>query len=215
VGSTEASLSATVFGAEQTLKVFAEQAMTLRQRCTARLLVPRLPEQLDLNDPVVRVVSLREVLEAVLSTHTEDLRSDSPDEPWPLTPHIAADGSTSLTQSVLEACALPYPGPIDQANDAPPDSPEFERFLRSQAVVLTPPAKAYVAGLAQVPPRGATVRESHEVALSATLSGRTEEELQLLVADIGPLPSGMTWLDLLDPDALDEFLAESNDLREP
>jgi len=205
--SSEATQAAARFGAEQTLAAYAAQAPTVRQRLRNRLLVPRQPDRLAMGDPVVLVLGLRQLLESVLDEYRSESRRSEPGDGggWRVLPHQGEDQENSLVVILLDNCSLPYPELGDSANDADPASPAFVDFLRSHAVVLTPPARAYLAGLSQAGPGELPLRRRHEAAMRAALAVGGEAA-DLLVADTGPLPDGMAWIDLLDPAALEEFL---------
>ncbi|MGC5266719.1 hypothetical protein ACPXCO_37530 [Streptomyces cyaneofuscatus] len=204
--SSEASEAAARFGAEQTLAAYAAQASTVRQRLRHRLLVPRQPDTLSMSDPAVLVLGLRPLLQAVCDEHrTEASRPEAPTG-WRIVPHQDENKECSLVTILLDDCSLPHPELGDPANTADPADPAFEHFLRSHAVVLTPPARAYLAGLSQAGPGELPLRRRHEAAMRAVFAA-TGEAVDLLAADTGPLPDAMAWIDLLDAAALEEFLA--------
>ncbi|KNE81403.1 hypothetical protein AB0B04_18760 [Streptomyces xinghaiensis] len=121
-------------------------------------------------------------------------------------PHQDENKECSLVAILLDDCSLPCPELGDPANTADPADAAFEDFLRSHAVVLTPPARAYLAGLSSAGPDELPLRLRHEAAMR-TVFAAGGEAADLLAADTGPLPDGMAWIDLLDVAALEEFLA--------
>lgn len=206
-GSTEASRAAARFGAEQTLVVYAAQAPTARQRLRYRLLVPRQPGALAMGDPAVLVLGLRPLLEAVCGEYRSEASYGEPATGWRVVPHQDENKDCSLVAILLDDCSMPCPELGDPANDAGPGSTVFDDFLRSQAVVLTLPARAYLAGLSKAGAGELPLHRRHEAALYEVLAASSGEAADLLVADTGPLPAGMTWTDLLNIATLDEFLA--------
>ncbi|MET7901245.1 hypothetical protein ABZS86_07120 [Streptomyces sp. NPDC005355] len=206
-GSTEATQAAARFGAEQTLAAYAAQAPTVRQQLRYRLLVPRQPDTLSMSDPALLVLGLRPLLEAVCDEYrSEANHPESSATGWWVLPHQDENQERSLVAILLDDCSLPCPELGDPANDADPSSTVFEDFLRSHAVVLTPPARAYLAGLSQAGPGELPLRRRHEAAMR-TVFAVGGEAADLLAADTGPLPDHMAWIDLLDAAALEEFLA--------
>ncbi|MFD6967392.1 hypothetical protein [Streptomyces sp. NPDC059949] len=204
-GSTEATQAAARFGAEQTLAAYAAQAPTVRQRLRRRLLVPRPPNKVAMSDPAVVVLGLRPLLESVLGEYRSEADRPASAAGRRVLPHQDANKEHGLVAILLDDCALPYPELGEPANDADPASAAFDDFLRSHAVILTPPARAYLAGLSQAGPGELPLRRRHEAAMRAVLAVGGEAA-DLLTADTGPLPDGMAWIDLLDAAALEEFL---------
>ncbi|MCQ1582421.1 hypothetical protein [Streptomyces parvus] len=204
-GSTEASAAAAQFGAEQTLVAYAAQASTVRQRLRHRLLVPRQPGALAMSDPAVLVLGLRSLLEAVCDEYRTEASHPEPAAGWRVVPHQDENKEHGLVAILLDDCSLPCPELGDPANTADPAEAAFEDFLRSHAVVLTPPARAYLAGLSQAGPGELPLPRRHEAAMRTVLAVGGEAA-DLLAADTGPLPDGMAWIDLLDVAALEEFL---------
>jgi hypothetical protein len=213
-GSTEASQAAARFGAEQTLAEYAAQAPTVRQRSRYRLLVPRQPDTLAMSDPAVLVLGLRPLLEAVCDEYRTEANHPESATGWRVLPHQDEKKESSLVAILLDDCYLPCPELGDPANDADPTSAAFEDFLRSHAVVLTPPARAYLAGLSHAGPGELPLRQRHEAAMR-TVFAAGGEEADLLSADMGPLPDGMAWIDLLDVTALEEFVAATEPDQTP
>ncbi|MFE6977176.1 hypothetical protein [Streptomyces sp. NPDC057682] len=187
-GSTEASEAAARFGAEQTLAAYATHASTVRQRLRHRLLVPRQPDMLSMSDPAVVVLGLRAVSDEY---RTETSRPDDATG-WRIVPHQNASKECSLVAILLDDCSLPHPEAGDPANTADPSDPAFEDFLRSHAVVLTPPARTYLAGLSQAGPGELPLSQRHEAAMRAVLAVGGEAA-DLLTAETGPLPDHMAW----------------------
>ncbi|MDX3694892.1 hypothetical protein PV726_32065 [Streptomyces europaeiscabiei] len=213
-GSTETSQAAARFGAEQTLAEYAAQAPTVRQRLRYRLLVPRQPDALAMSDPAVLVLGLRRLLEAVCDEYRSEANHPESATGWRVLPHQDENKECSLVAILLDDCYLPCPGLGDPANDADPASASFEDFLRSHAVVLTPPARAYLAGLSHAGLDELPLRRRHEAAMRAVFAVGGEEA-DLLAADTGPLPDGMAWIDLLDVAALEEFFAATEPDQTP
>ncbi|MGW1159270.1 hypothetical protein ACWD48_13810 [Streptomyces sp. NPDC002519] len=207
-GSTEASQAAARFGAEQTLVEYAARAQTVRQRARYRLLVPRQPAALAMSDPAIVVLGLRSLLEAVCAEYRSEADHPEPETGWRILPHQDENKECSLVTILLDNCYVPYPELGDPANEADPASAAFEDFLRSHAVILTPPARAYLAGLSQAGPGELPLRQRHEAAMRAVFAV-DGEEADLLAADTGPLPDGMAWIDLLNIAALEGFLAST------
>jgi hypothetical protein len=205
-GTTKASEAAARFGAEQTLAAYAAQAPTVRQRLRHRLLVPRHPGTLAMSGPAVLVLGLRPLLESVLDEYRSESNHPESAAGWRVLPHQDENKEHSLVAILLDGCSLPYPELGDPANDAPPAGAVFDAFLRSHAVVLTPPAHAYLAGLSQAGPGELPLHRRHEAAMRAVFAVGGEAA-DLLAADTGPLPDGMAWVDLLDAATLEEFLA--------
>ncbi|MFD6464809.1 hypothetical protein [Streptomyces goshikiensis] len=197
VGSTEASAAAR-FGAEQTLAAYAAQASTVRQRLRHRLLVPRQPGTLSMSDPAVLVLGLRELLQAVCDEYRAETGRPEDAIGWRVVPHQDEDKGCGLVTILLDDCSLPHPELGDPANTA------FEDFLRSHAVVLTPSARAYLAGLSQAGPGELPLPRRHEAAMRAVfaIGGGAVDQL---TAETGALPDRMAWVDLLDIAALEEF----------
>ncbi|WP_127453099.1 hypothetical protein [Streptomyces sp. B29(2018)] len=204
-GSNEASEAAARFGAEQTLAAYAAQASTVRQRLRRRLLVPRQPGTLSMSDPAVLVLGLRELLQAVCDEYRAETSRPEDATGWRVVPHQDEDKECSLVTILLDDCSLPHPELGDSANAADPSDPVFEDFLRSHAVVLTPPARTYLAGLSQAGPGELALSRRHEAAMRAVFAVGGEAAEQLTV-ETGPLPDRMAWIDLLDVAALEEFL---------
>ncbi|MFI1312934.1 hypothetical protein ACH4TS_22765 [Streptomyces albidoflavus] len=204
-GSTEASEAAARFGAEQTLAAYAAQASTVRQRLRRRLLVPRQPGTLSMSDPAVLVLGLRELLQAVCDEYRAETSRPEDATGWRVVPHQDENKECSLVTILLDDCSLPHPELGDPANTADPSDPAFEDFLRSHAVVLTPPARTYLAGLSQAGPGELPLSRRHEAAMRAVFAVGGEAADQL-TAETGPLPDRMAWIDLLDVAALEEFL---------
>ncbi|MFJ4702956.1 hypothetical protein ACIP5N_32855 [Streptomyces sp. NPDC088768] len=204
-GSAEASEAAARFGAEQTLVAYAAQASTVRQRLRHRLLVPRQPGTLSMSDPAVLVLGLRELLQAVCDEHRAETSRPEDATGWRVVPHQDDDQECGLVTVLLDDCSLPHPELGDPANTADPADPAFEYFLRSHAVVLTPPARTYLAGLSQAGPGELPLPRRHEAAMRAVFAVGGEAA-DRLTAETGPLPDRMAWIDLLDVAALEEFL---------
>jgi len=207
-GSTEASQAAARFGAEQTLVEYAARASTVRQRLRYRLLVPRQPGALAMSDPAIVVLGLRSLLQAACDEYRSEVNYSESATGWRVLPHQDENKEHSLATILLDNCCMPYPELGDPANDADPADAAFEDFLRSHAVVLTPPARAYLAGLSQAGPGELPLRQRHEAAMRAVFAGGGDAA-DLLTADTGPLPDGMAWIDLLDVAALEDFLAST------
>ncbi|MFJ9967112.1 hypothetical protein [Streptomyces avermitilis] len=207
-GSTEASQAAARFGAEQTLAEYAAQAQTVRQRARYRLLVPRQPDTLAMSDPAIVVLGLRSLLEAVCAEYRSEANHPESATGWRVLPHQDENKECSLVAILLDNCYVPCPELGDAANIADPASAAFEDFLRSHAIVLTPPARAYLAGLSQAGPGELPLRQRHEAAMRAVFAVEGEAA-DLLAADTGPLPDGMAWIDLLNAAALEDFLAST------
>ncbi|MFJ5954046.1 hypothetical protein [Streptomyces noursei] len=205
-GGTESSVAAAQFGAEQTLVEYAARSSTVRQRMRYRLLVPRQPDTLAMSDPAIVVLELRSLLEAVCQEYRSEMRYPQSATVWRILPHKDENQECSLAAILLDDCYVPCPELGEPANDATPADALFEDFLRSHAIVLTPPARAYLAGLSQAGTEELPLRQRHEAAMRAVLAV-DGEAAELLVADTGPLPDGMAWIDLLDVAALEEFLA--------
>ncbi|MFF8618269.1 hypothetical protein [Streptomyces sp. NPDC015350] len=203
--SVEASKAAARFGAEQTLTAYAAQASTVRQRLRHRLLVPRQPGTLSMGDPAVLVLGLRPLLEAVCDEYRTEASRPQAATGWRVVPHQDENKECSLVAILLDDCSLPHPELGDAANTAEAADAVFEDFLRSHAVVLTPPARAYLAGLSQAGPGKLPLPRRHEAAMR-TVFAIGGEAADLLTADTGPLPDHMAWIDLLDVAALEEFL---------
>ncbi|MGA5819875.1 hypothetical protein ACPC54_18685 [Kitasatospora sp. NPDC094028] len=205
-GAVEATRAAAVFAAEQTVAELLLQAPAVRQRFTGRLLVPRgrRPQ----STAGVEVVTLLALLRAVLSEDSDLHRqAATEDHLWPSVPHTSPDHRiVSTTAALFDHLSLPYPCAGEEANTAEPGTDVFDAFLHEHAVVLTPPARAYLAGLGAAGQQ--PLRERHASGLSAAVRPGTTEEAQLLVADLGALPQGMVWSDLLEPLALERFLDE-------
>ncbi|MFF3730923.1 hypothetical protein ACFYXM_11520 [Streptomyces sp. NPDC002476] len=204
-GSTEASEAAARFGAEQTLAAYAAQASTVRQRLRHRLLVPRQPGTLSMSDPAILVLGLRELLRAVSDEYRTETSRPEDATGWRIVPHQDESKECSLVTILLDDCSLPHPELGDPANTADPADVPFEDFLRSHAVVLTPPARTYLAGLSQAGPGELPLARRHEGAMRAVLA-TGGEAADMLTADTGPLPDHMAWIDLVDVKALEEFL---------
>ncbi|MGW3932330.1 hypothetical protein ACWECC_30145 [Streptomyces microflavus] len=204
--STETSAAAARFGAEQTLTAYGAKAQTVRQLLRYRLLVPRQPDTLSMSDPAVQVLGLRPLLEAVCDEYRTEANRPGSAIGWRVVPHQDENKECSLVAILLDDCSLPCPELGDPANTADPADAAFENFLRSHAVLLTPPARAYLAGLSQAGPGELSLRRRHEAAMRSVfdIGG---EAADLLAADTGPLPDGMVWIDLLDAAALEKFLA--------
>ncbi|MEV4868489.1 hypothetical protein [Streptomyces syringium] len=207
-GSAEASQAAARFGAEQTLVEYAAQARTVRQRMRYRLLVPRQPDTLAMSDPAIVVLGLRSLLEAVCDEYRSEGNHRESVTGWRILPHKDENKECGLVAILLDSCYVPCPELGDPSNDIDPADAVFEDFLRSHAVILTPPARAYLAGLSQAGPGELPLRQRHEAAMRAVLAVGGEAA-DLLTADTGPLPDGMAWIDLLDAAALDDFLAST------
>lgn len=207
-GTTESTVAAAVFGAEQTLASLLRHAPAVRQRFTGRLLVPRTAAPRPGTDPALDVVSLRSLLLAVFNEDRSASGGPEPDgDRWPPVPHTGSDGQLgSLTAALFDHISLPFPDEGESANNAVPGSPAFTRFLAQHAVVLTPPALTYLADLSGT--HGlAAVRDRHAAGLRAVLDGGADYA-DRLTADLGPLPTGMAWTDLSDPTTLERFLDE-------
>ncbi|GAA1213416.1 hypothetical protein GCM10009578_065300 [Streptomyces rhizosphaericus] len=110
-------------------------------------------------------------------------------------------------RSLLEAACAEY---RSEANH--PESATGWRILPHQdenkECSLTAPARAYLAGLSQAGPGELPLRRRHEEAMRAVFAVGGEAA-DLLAADMGPLPDGMAWIDLLDVTKLEDFLAST------
>ncbi|MET9779362.1 hypothetical protein ABZ023_34855 [Streptomyces sp. NPDC006367] len=177
----------------------------MRQRLRHRLLVPRQPDTLSLSAPAVLVLGLRPLLEAVGDEYRTEASPPEAATGWRVMPHQDENKECSLVTILLDDCSLPHPELGDPANTADPADVAFDDFLRSHAVVLTPPARAYLAGLFQAGPGELPLSRRHEAAMRTVLAVGGEAA-DLLAADTGPLPDHMAWIDLLDVVALEEFL---------
>ncbi|MEV6956110.1 hypothetical protein [Streptomyces sp. NPDC051183] len=191
---TEASaakrtLAAAVFAAEQTIVEYQAAAPAVRQRWTGRLLVPRSPGLLSAADPALMVVTLLDVLWAVLR---EDFGNKA--------------STRGLLASLYAALRVPVPQAGEPGAGGRIGESAFDSFLAVHAVVLTPPARAYLDGVVAAALEGGRVREHHAAGLRAALSGTSDEHAQRLVAELGPLPSGQAWIDLYDDEGLERFL---------
>lgn len=209
--SAEASRAAAVFAAEQTVAGMCAAPQQVRHDLTGRLLLPR--QMLSPADPLLRIVTLRDLMEAMLCLRPagrpgdEQAADTDSAECWTDVPHSRADGSpASLAVALFDEVGLPYPMPGEDANTRPARDPRFADFLREHAVLLTPSAAGYLAGSDTAGTGERSLRARHEAGLRAVLNVADDEQANLLVADLGPLPDAMAWLDLLDLDALAAFL---------
>ncbi|WDN56126.1 hypothetical protein [Streptomyces clavuligerus] len=201
-GTAEATCEAAVFAAEQTVAALLRRAPGVRQRFTGRLLVPRTRGCA--GGSQVRVVSLRALLLAVFN---EDRSTSGEQALWPPVPHTTPDhGLGSFAAALFDHIGVPCPSPGERANTAPPGTEAFTGFLAEHAVVLTPPARAYLTA-ASAGEGDRPLRERHASGLDAVLHPSGAEEADRLTADMGPLPAGVfAWTDLLDPAVLERFL---------
>ncbi|MFE4829918.1 hypothetical protein [Streptomyces sp. NPDC056672] len=189
-GTVEKTYAAAVFAAEQTIVEYLAAAPAVRQRWTGRLLIPRSPDELSADDPALRVLTLRDVLWAVAR---EDFEAET--------------SVTDLLVSLYDTLRVPYPRPGEAAEGGRIGEPPFDAFVASHAVVLTPPARAYLQGISETSLDGSSVHDHHATGLRRALAPSSAEESQRLVTDLGPLPGGQAWSDLSGPAGLDRFLA--------
>jgi hypothetical protein len=159
-----------------------------------------------MSDPAILVLGLRPLLGAVCDEYRSEENHPESATGWRVLPHQDENKECSLVAILLDNCSLPCPELGDPANDADPASAAFDDFLRSHAVVLTPSARAYLAGLSHAGPGELSLRRRHEAAMR-TVFAAGGEEADLLDAETGPLPDSTAWIDLLDVAALEEFLA--------
>ncbi|MEU1824186.1 hypothetical protein ABZ502_17385 [Streptomyces abikoensis] len=183
----ETTHAAAVFAAEQTVVEHLAAAPVVRQRFTGRLLVPR-PDGTSASDPALRVITLRVLLQAI-SAEAFD----------------AALTTDDLVAAIFDALQVPYPHPGDTGVGEQPGQPAFDRFVASHAIVFTPPAQAYLHGIAEAA-RDSLVRDHHAAGLRRAFAMSSGEESERIVADLGPLPFGMAWFDLFEREGLEEFL---------
>ncbi|MFI5748928.1 hypothetical protein ACIBBE_24040 [Streptomyces sp. NPDC051644] len=176
--------------------------------------MPRQPDTLAMSDPAIVVLGLRSLLEAVCDEYRSEANRPESPTGWRVVPHQDENKEHGLVSILLDDCYVPCPELGDLANDADPSGAAFEDFLRSHAVVLTPPARAYLAGLSQAGPGELPLRLRHEAAMR-TVFAVGGEAADLLAADTGPLPDHMAWIDLLNPAALEGFLAATEPDQTP
>jgi hypothetical protein len=188
-GTVERTREAAVFGAEQTVAWMLARAPQVRQRWTGRLLVPRQGPP-DADDPVTDVVSWNYFLVGV---RDEDF-----------------SGSCTVEEflvSVFDSLGTPYPRVGDPAAGSRPGDAAFSRFLASHAVILAPPVRVYLNGVASAAGDGQRVQDHHAAGLSRVLEEAAAQPDGSLAADMGPLPAGMAWTDLYRHEELDRFAA--------
>ena len=188
-GTVETTYAAATFAAEQTVASYLRNAPAVRQRYTGRLLVPRPAGELSGTDPALKVVALGRILWAVSG---EDFD--------------ASPALDDLLASMFDNLRLPYPGDGDPDVAARPGHEAFDAFLATHAVVLTPPARAYLQGVCGSGANSGSVHERHVAGLRRALATASGDEAERLVTDLGPLPEGLAWIDLYDADGLDRFL---------
>ncbi len=87
-----------------------------------------------------------------------------------------------------------------------PGEAAFDGFLASQAIVLAPPVRAYLEGVTTAALDGQRVQDHHAAGLRHVLDASAAEPHGRLTADLGPLPAGMAWADLYEPEGLKRFL---------
>ncbi|WP_332756902.1 hypothetical protein [Streptomyces sp. MT206] len=186
--ATEPSRALARFAAEQTIAELLPGARGLRQSFTGRLLVPRR-QPLTGDDPAMRVVTLRSLLLGASRADPDD----------------AAPTRAQAWQRIAENISLPAPCPPESAAADERTLQQLLHFLAVQAVVLTPPAHRYLSGLDH---HAAPLSMDHRHArgLRRAMEPATAQEAEQLEADLGPLPPGTEWTDLLDPALLEAFL---------
>ncbi|MDQ8707584.1 hypothetical protein RCO28_34700 [Streptomyces sp. LHD-70] len=198
------SREAGCWAAGQIVTRILQSPAEVRQPLTNRLLVPRSPSA----PGPVEVVDLRMVLEAVYATCASDLDPrHTPDEAtqWPMLPHCDSDGLVSLPGNLMDHLGLPWPHTHEKVAQLPVDHPEFATHLASHGFTLTPAAWAYFTGLAAPGDDPLPLRTRHEAAMTAVLALPTTDTAHL-TAELGPLPAGMHWAQLLIPFRLKDFL---------
>ncbi|MFI1769116.1 hypothetical protein ACH41H_44790 [Streptomyces sp. NPDC020800] len=186
--TTEPSQAMAKFAAEQTLAELLPAARGLRQSFTGRLLVPRSRPPAG-DDPALRVVTLRSLLQGV-SRAGDDDEAPTRAQAW---------------QRIAEGISLPAPRRPEPAAADDRALAQLLDFLAAQAVVLTPPALLYLAGVDHHAGPLAIDRR-HARGLRRAMEPATAEEAGQLEADLGPLLPGTAWTDLLDPAGLEHFL---------
>ena len=188
-GTTEKTYAAAVFAAEQTIAGYLAAAPDLRQRWTGRLLVPRTHGLLSAADPSVKVITWPGLLRGV---SCEDFSLPSP--------------AGEFLAAVLETLQVPRPGPGEPGAGSRPGEAAFDAFLASHAIVLALPVRAYLAGVTRAALDGQPVRDHHAAGLRHVLDESADQPHGRLTADLGPLPAGMDWTDLYEPEGLERFL---------
>ncbi|MEU5476677.1 hypothetical protein [Streptomyces mirabilis] len=193
-GTVETTYSAATFAAEQTAAGYLRAAPAVRQRYTGRLLVPRPAGELSGTDPALKVVTLRRILWAASGQDFDTKPS-----------------LDNLLASLFDTLSLPYPRGGDPSIGQRPGHEAFDAFLATHAVVLTPPARAYLQGVCAAGSDGGSVHERHGAGLRRALAAASDEESERLVSDVGPLPNGVAWIDLYDAAGLDRFFSADNE----
>lgn len=188
-GTAEKIYAAAVFAAEQTVVEYLEAAPDVRQRWTGRLLVPRPRGLVSAADPAARVSTWPDLLYAVS------------DEDFDL-PSTAGE----FLASVLESLHVPSPGPGEPGAGSRPGEAEFGAFLATQAIVLALPVRTYLDAVSRAALDGHLVRDHHAVGLRHVLHESAAHPHGQLTADLGPLPDGMAWTDLYEPEGLERLL---------
>jgi hypothetical protein len=128
---------------------------------------------------------------------------------WVSLPHHRGGGDQdSAAAAVLGIIEAPCPAAGEPANDDPVDGPLFEDFLRSHAVVITPTARAYLAGLADAGPGPVAFSRRHTAAMRALLAllDTSPAAAALATGEIGPPPAAGGYRALLDPACLLDHL---------
>ncbi|MFK0047731.1 hypothetical protein ACIQU4_27320 [Streptomyces sp. NPDC090741] len=189
--ATEPSQAMAKFAAEQTLAELLAGARGLRQSFTGRLLVPRSQRPAG-DDPALRVITLRSLLLGTSRADCGDGEAPTRVQAW---------------QQIAEGISLPAPRRPELAAADDRALPQLIDFLTAQAVVLTPPALRYLAGVDHHAGPLAMDRR-HARGLRRAMEPATAEEAEQLAADLGPLLPGTAWTDLLDPGVLERFLDE-------
>ncbi|MFD7556484.1 hypothetical protein ACFV9E_18340 [Streptomyces sp. NPDC059835] len=187
---TEPSRAMAKFAAEQTLAELLPAAPGLRQSFTGRLLIPRSRPPAG-DDPALRVITLRSLLRGVSRAGGDD------DDEGPT--------RAQAWQRIVEGISLPAPRPPEPAAADDRALAQLLDFLAVQAVVLSPPALRYLAGVDHRAGPLAMDRR-HARGLRRAMEPATAEEAGQLAADLGPLLPGTAWTDLLDAAGLERFL---------
>jgi hypothetical protein len=178
------------FSVEVVIAALAAEPHTLRAQSTGQLLVPRSAGTRSLD---ALVIDLAEILLATMNQHRHE-RDHAEPTTWAMAPHRTSDTDLGSVVAVLfDHLGLPYPERDDPACGALPGAAEFDTFLATQAVALTPWARYYLIGMGRAGDGQRPLSERHAAGLSAILeqAGSATDRVRLELPQANGLPLGL------------------------